>query len=118
MNNVKTSIVKSLSSNKVADNTDAPMIDSPRSELKLTNSSSFDNKLEPDTLILFARTDREKEEWFKLFKKSAAKSLQDSNYFIKLNKEKQSLSEKFSIVSNNIDMNAIKVSSRNFMINR
>ena len=31
--------------------------------------------LDSSTLILFFRNDREKEEWFKLFKKSAAKSL-------------------------------------------
>jgi hypothetical protein len=48
---------------------------------RLSSATSFETKLlEPDTLILFARTDREKEEWFKLFNKSAAKHLPASTY--------------------------------------
>ena len=51
-----------------------------------TNKSC--NNLPADILVLFARTDREKEEWFKLFKKSAAKTLLDSMHYLKLNKIK------------------------------
>ena len=39
------------------------------------NDEQVVQQLDNTTLILFARTDREKEEWFKLFKKSSAKNL-------------------------------------------
>jgi cytoplasmic polyadenylation element-binding protein len=43
-------------------------------------ASSF-GQLDDDTLILFARTDREKEEWFKLFNRASAKKLLDSHHY-------------------------------------
>jgi hypothetical protein len=43
-------------------------------------------QLDRSTLILFARTDREKEEWFRLFKKSSCRRLLDSNHYLKQNK--------------------------------
>ena len=70
--------------------------------------------LELETLILFARTDREKEEWFSLFNKSAALRLLDSNTFAKLNGKKTqgfSITERnaaSSIESNNLDLEEMK----------
>ena len=70
------------------------------------------DKLESDTLVLFARTDREKEDWFKLFLRSAAKKLQDSIYFSKLNEKKNPfLVEKKRSISNPIISNNINLSS-------
>jgi hypothetical protein len=50
------------------------------------NEDIVSQQLDPDTLILFGRCDREKEEWFKLFKKSSKKLLLDSNQYAKLYK--------------------------------
>jgi len=62
-------------------NTTSPTNSTPDSSFNTPQRApSFDTKLEPDKLILFARTDREKEEWFKLFNKSAAKHLPNSLY--------------------------------------
>ena len=57
------------------------------SSLNIDNASPANTSLlDSNTLILFSRTDREKEEWFRLFKKSAAKTLSDSNEFLKRKK--------------------------------
>lgn len=53
-------------------------------EAELDESTRSSRELDVNTLILFARTDREKEEWFSLFKKSSAKKLNDSAYYLKL----------------------------------
>ena len=45
-------------------------------------------------LVLFARTDREKEEWFNLFKKSSSNRLLDSVHYLKQNKTTRSSSNK------------------------
>ena len=82
-----------------------------------SDSPSMLDKLESDTLILFARTDREKEDWFKLFCRSAAKNLQDSVYFSKINEKKNPfLVEKRRsisnpIISNNINLSTFKVNT-------
>lgn len=75
-----------------------------------SSSTTTNNKLEDSTLILFARTDREKEEWFKLFKKSAAKTLLDSGHFTKLNEKRLTISKKNSaeIITNNISLKSLK----------
>ena len=71
------------------------------------NDSSLDSSssslLDPNTLILFARTDREKEEWFKLLKKASAKKLLDSNHYNRLNKSK--------LFKENLNLNKLKSSS-------
>ena len=54
-------------------------------------SPHANNSLPSDTLVLFARTDREKEEWFNLFKKSSSKKLLDSIHYLKQNKTKTSV---------------------------
>lgn len=64
------------------------------SNLNIRDSMEFENddpimvgqQLDQGTLILFGRCDREKEEWFKLFKKSSKNQLMDSSQYIKLNK--------------------------------
>jgi hypothetical protein len=62
------------------------------------------------TLILFARTDREKEEWFQLFKKASAKKLLDSSNYIKQNRYvKQDSSTKLE--SNNNSSKEISLNS-------
>ena len=48
-----------------------------------TTASPAKRELDQGTLVLFARTDREKEEWFKLFKKAAARKLHDSAHYLK-----------------------------------
>lgn len=92
----------------------------PTSPTALANliSRSDGTQLESGTLVLFARTDREKEEWFKLFNKSCAKKLQDSSHFSKLNEKRMQLltaekkpANSTSIVSNNINLAAMKKAS-------
>ena len=90
----------------------------------ITTNIEASEALESDTIILFARTDREKEEWFKLFKKAAARSLHDSNYFLKLKEKKNPFqipksdtagSNLNSIVSNNLNLdNLIKSNDYTF----
>jgi hypothetical protein len=53
------------------------------------NNSASKKELDNSTLILFARTDREKEEWYKLFKKSAGKKLLDSAHYLKQMQSRQ-----------------------------
>jgi hypothetical protein len=64
-----------------------------------TTVNSLARQLDTNTLVLFARTDREKEEWFKLFKKSSKRKLLDSNHFIK-----QKLSKPSQTSTNAINM--------------
>jgi hypothetical protein len=52
------------------------------------NSASV--SLPPEMLVLFARTDREKEEWFNLFKKSSSNKLADSIHYLKQSKTRTS----------------------------
>lgn len=72
-------------------------------ELNESLDSSSSSLLDPNTLILFARTDREKEEWFKLLKKASAKKLLDSNHYNRLNKSK--------LFKENLNLNKLKSSS-------
>lgn len=72
-------------------------------ELNESLDSSSSSLLDPNTLILFARTDREKEEWFKLLKKASAKKLLDSNHYNRLNKSK--------LFKENLSLNKLKSSS-------
>lgn len=58
--------------------------------LNPANSSEDQDKsnkdLDINTLILFSRTDREKEEWFNLFRKASSKNLLDSAHYTKQKK--------------------------------
>ena len=58
----------------------------PQSSLSSNNLTTITsgNLDDSSTLILFGRTDREKEEWYKLFKKAAANKLLDSVHYLKL----------------------------------
>ena len=63
-------------------------IPSSQSTSSIAQQSHPSASLSSDTLILFARTDREKEEWFKLFKKAAAQKLMDSTQYLRQQKAK------------------------------
>lgn len=66
-----------------------------------------DNQIDiSNTLILFARTDREKEEWFKLFKKASAKHLVESSVYLK-----QLKSRSKSFITRELSSNLKKESS-------
>lgn len=95
---------------------DSTLPTSPTASANLISKEG--TQLESGTLILFARTDREKEEWFKLFNKSCAKKLQDSSHFSKLNEKRMQLltaekkpANSTSIVSNNINLAVMKKAS-------
>lgn len=68
----------------------------PREE---NNNTLVHEPLEKNTLILFARTDREKEEWYNLFRKASAKKLQDSMEYLKKKRSQQMLSTSHSVTS-------------------
>lgn len=118
MHNKLASSISVNSVNSIADSTASGDSNLPMSPTTQTISKDG-TQLESDTLILFARTDREKEEWFKLFNKSSAKKLQDSNHFSKLNEKRMQLlstekkSASTSIVSNNINLATMKKDSEN-----
>jgi hypothetical protein len=73
-------------------------------------------ELDSSTLILFARTDREKEEWFKLFKKSAARKLLDSSHYLRQMQTARPRSLTKEVSSNGLRRDASNLTSTGHII--
>jgi hypothetical protein len=84
---------KSMNRNTSSLNISGVQSDSPEIEDQLNMSQQLDQ----GTLILFGRCDREKEEWFKLFKKSSKQQLMDSKQYLKINRSSSSIKKRGSI---------------------
>ena len=93
--------ITNLDNNKSMNrNTSSLNISSGQSDSSaLDDQLNISQQLDPGTLILFGRCDREKEEWFKLFKKSSKQQLMDSKQYLKLNRSSSSIKKRGSISS-------------------